>query len=361
MNNVPTMIIRNYLSSDKPQLLHIYERTWGKEKSEYIKKNWDWKYHEHPDIQGPEFPSLVLEMDGRIIGFQGAFPGRLKIGQQTYEALWLCDLMVDPDHRGRAGLRLMKKVLANHPILIGQADTGEEKDAIAYKLWNKLVNNISPNITRVPFLYKRVNIYQGVQEKIGIKPLAWIVDGIWWLFQKLLHGIYKTNINGVSIKQISRFTEKEALFLDELMRENQNIQVRDVEFMNWRYFDCPTTQYKALIAYHESIPVGYIILRNFFHERKKNGRIVDFLVKNGQVSAMKALIKEALRIFRNEDIRMVSTYGSHNEIIANVLMEFGFTTLNSPSLPILGVCPDHNFFIASDWHISFGDGDFDMD
>ena len=60
----------------------------------------------------PELPSLVYEQaDGSIIGFLGVIPRPWRMGGTTLRGAAGTQLMVEPSHRGLAGIQLLQRFL----------------------------------------------------------------------------------------------------------------------------------------------------------------------------------------------------------------------------------------------------------
>lgn len=61
----------------------------------------------------PEIPSWVIEDDGRVVGFLGIVPRRMRFGSRVLRVAVSCQLMVDPDSRGSfAALTLVRRLFA---------------------------------------------------------------------------------------------------------------------------------------------------------------------------------------------------------------------------------------------------------
>lgn len=360
-------IFRKYVESDKPQLLRLYETVWGEEKANKIASIWEWKYHTNPFRQNSEHPSLVAEKDNTIVGFLGAFPARLKIGLKIHEGLWLGDFMVDPKHRGMVGYRLTRMMIDTQPVLIGHADSGNDENAIAYRVWQRTKCKPSRGkkieVTIIASMIKRVSIRDAAFRKIRIRPLAILADRVWRFAVGLRYG-YPPEFSRptVEVIEISRFLKEHGPFLDELMKENGNIPLKTPEYLNWRFFERPGATCTVLLALREKKIVGYIAFRCVNEEGKINGRIVDLLVKRGEKDGLRALLKTAEATLRNKGSRLVRIYGSNEHYVQKELERTGFSNKKSkePIVIVIGQCPDDNFFNEHEWHISLSDGDFEM-
>jgi hypothetical protein len=101
-------------------------------------------------------------------------------------------------------------------------------------------------------------------------------------------------------------------------------QVRNSDFLNWRYKDNPRRKYKvfATIDSNEDIQ-GYLVASITEVFGKRLGLIVDFVVKNDSVS-VKKLVLNALRYFWENKVTFAAAACFPNCIEYNLLKQGGF-------------------------------------
>jgi hypothetical protein len=357
-------IFRRYRPDDKDQLIKLYEKVWGKDKADQIALIWDWKFHGHPDIiKGEYYSSLVAEKEGKIVGFIGALPTKFKAGQKVHDGFSLGDHMVDPKNRGRLGIRLTKTMLKSESTLMGHADTGTYKDKISYRLWSKLRSS-ETDVTYIHNMIKRLSIEKAVKKRSKIHSLAVLADWMWRRVHNLIFW-FRTGGSikpGLAIEKIDRFSENMQPLLNELVDQNENIILRTPENLNWRIFERPNVKYDVLLARRGGEPAGLIILRTLKHNEELHGRIVEFIAKKDDRDCFKFLLKTAINKFWDKKATLVQAYGTPS-FSKKELELAGFSTrkVKHPLYPVLGECPDENFFNHDAWHMSLLDSDFDMD
>jgi len=357
-------IIRMYTPEDKQEIIHLYEKVWQKEKAQRIAQLWQWKYHNHPWQEKEMYPSRVVERNKKIIGFIGAYPAKIKLGEKTLDGLWLGDFMIDPDHRGFAGYRLAKAILEQEPVLLGKTDNGTEEGAISYRLWKKLVAPKKFDMTPVYNFTKRISIENTIKRMTKSLVVAVLCDKLWMLLQDIRLKFRKPNADSeILVKKITHFDEQCEELFKTIMDESVNVSYRTVEYMNWRYVQMPATEYTILIASRNTKPTGYIILRAVKELGKLNGRIVELMVLKDQKTTPAALLEKANRFFRGNKVGIVTAFNFRDEFIQDALERAGYSQFgrSSEALKYIVQCPNKDCFYSERWRIFMGDSDYEMD
>lgn len=357
-------IIRMYTPEDKQEIIHLYEKVWQKEKAQRIAELWQWKYHSHPWQEKGMYPSRVVERNKKIIGFIGAYPAKIKLGEKTLDGLWLGDFMIDPDHRGFAGYRLAKTILAQEPILLGKTDNGSEESAISYRLWGKLVTPREYHMVAVYNFIKRISIENAIKKRTKSSAIAVLCDKLWIFLQDMRLKFRKPQADPeILVKKITQFDEQCEKLFETIIDESININYRTVEYMNWRYVQMPATEYTILLASRSGKLTGYIVLRAVKELGKLNGRIVELIALKDQKTTPAALLEKADQFFRGKKVRIVTAFNSYDDFIQDALERAGYSKLNSSSetLKYIAQCPDKGCFYPERWRIFMGDSDYEMD
>jgi len=88
--------IRPYRSSDREDILSLFETVWDTDRSE------DWlvaTYENNPYFDGP--PMIVADAGERVVGARPFHPFPMRAGASEFVAVYLNNAMVHPDHRRR--------------------------------------------------------------------------------------------------------------------------------------------------------------------------------------------------------------------------------------------------------------------
>ena len=125
------IVVRGYAPEDEPRVMEIIERVWGTDTRNDHAFLWKWKHELDADRQMENNIAQVIVIDGKIEGYSGAIPVKIKIKDQIVEGVVILDTFTDPDSRG-SGVRLMKQQLKNVLIPFGAGNPR------AKELWSRL-------------------------------------------------------------------------------------------------------------------------------------------------------------------------------------------------------------------------------
>ncbi len=137
----------------------------------------------HGPREADEFPSLVCEQDGRIIGFMGVVPVRMVFNDAPCWAGVCTQFVVDSDHRGLTGLLMMRRFVSG-----GQAlSFADERGPIAIKIWDRtggatlafgslrFTRPIRPAAFALCVLEQRPGL--SLLARVAA-PIAWLIDAL---------------------------------------------------------------------------------------------------------------------------------------------------------------------------------------
>ena len=168
---------------------------------------------------------------------------------------------------------------------------------------------------------------------------------------------------GLNFKQINRFDSRIDALTGLYSDRFSLIAYRGSEFLNWRYADCPTKEYKFYVAASGDAILGYIILKETCKDDLRLGYIVDIFADPNNAPVFSYLILEAVKLFRINKIDVVSCVASYAPL-HSILINSNFLIENKERLFIVskkakllnGLIKEKN-----KWFITMGDGDFEME
>jgi hypothetical protein len=138
---------------------------------------------------------------------------------------------------------------------------------------------------------------------------------------RLLHPPYGRRARrGWSITTLERFDERMGGLFDQAARPFDFIVVRSTDYLNWRYCDPAAGRFTVRVAEQEGRLLGYLVLKIAEGE----GSIADLLALPGRSDVVRSLIEDALCIFREAGVELVTCWMISRHPYNGVLRRYGF-------------------------------------
>ena len=339
---------RLYRPGDERQILPLYPRAFqGLQRSDAY---WQWKFHDNPAGQcvvvaeGPE---------GRVLGTLGGLPALVHAAGRTVIASQFVEAMVDPEirhalrervpevvemyvagrRRARAGLfialvdAVVEEVMTKRGAAFMFALPNQDSDGKHRRVGGRFFDQV----TRV------VRPLGGVRAS----PAAW-----------LARARYR-------VRPVQRFGPESDWLWERCRPTFPLATVRDAEYLNWRYRDCPHVRYHPYLAWdrRRERPAGLVVLRMGW-EGQPLCALVDWLVPRDDGGAAPALLACAEREARRAGMREVAAWFSPDSPEQQWFCRRGYRlepthypmlVLAGPELPL--------DWIARHWYYTMGDSD----
>jgi len=176
--------IRPFAVADLPQIAALHQRLFAEGSHlslEQRRRYLDQVFLKNPWSDGDASPSLVCETaDGRLVGFLGVLRRPMSWNGQPITAAVISQFMVEPQHRGLTGFRLLATFLAG-PQELSMTD-GASHEAV--KLWKAMGGVESPlhslHWTRPlrPVAYGLAVLGPRLPAPSLVRPVGAVVDAI---------------------------------------------------------------------------------------------------------------------------------------------------------------------------------------
>ncbi len=283
--------IQQFQIADLEQLLSFLRTAYPSEARKCESAFWRWQFLENPNIQSGEIPVWVAKFGEQIVGQIAAIPVVLKIADRETQAIWIVDLIVSAEHRGKGlGKRLMLAAKEYCPTVIALG-------------FNELSGAIlrSLNYSFIGGLHRyHLMLYPGnaVREISKYRALRNIVNFIYTPFHRRI--VSRTDDKSKCVLPVTRFDAS----LDDLWnraRSQWRCAVgRDSAFLKWQFIKQPGKKFEILGAYEQERLVGCIVL--FFRkpehgDASEKAAITDMIYDSGcSFDVIDILLKAAIRL-----------------------------------------------------------------
>jgi hypothetical protein len=171
---------------------------------------------------------------------------------------------------------------------------------------------IKRNRTQFPFTVNVMVRIRDVKQHLKMRPmknLTIIRYGFSTL--KMLNGVRNVltpapnHLDDFSIEEVSHFDNRIDLFWEKIKDKYDFIIERRSEYLNWKYCDFPTIDYKVKQAVKDGEVLGYIVMELREDDQYVEGYIVDMLAFPDRGDVSDALFRDACDHFDDRGVNNV--------------------------------------------------------
>jgi hypothetical protein len=170
--------------------------------------------------------------------------------------------------------------------------------------------------------------------------------------------------DGASVQTVDRFDAAlDPAWLD-LAKSYAVTRVRDAEYLNWKYVDHPTLDYRAVLVSRAGRPRGYAIWRPAPAGAVETRAVIaDFLVEKGDAGTLRLLAARVLLDAAGLGIDAVAVLTTQ-AWAAGALRTLGFVPSRTRNAWVIagwrGLIPPEWLCTHEPWHVCLGDSDGDI-
>jgi len=300
----------NQLQTDKDQILDLTRKIFGDieiSKSDFF----DWQYLDNPEGEAIVIIAKDDDKKNSIIGIESILPMNLIINQKIIKASLSCNSYVHLNYR--------KKGIFSKLISTVKEESMKKNISCIYGVandnsFNSFIKKGSHEISNMPILFRPLRLSNYFPFPLG--TFLHLFDNFWKIKKNVTPNVSQFN---------DYFDESFEKLTETASKRIPIMKQRTKEFLNWRYKDHPTRQYKTFVLKENSILEGYIITRKTTVKGKSVGVIVDFLINpDTNPTKIKDLIKIALADFWSSGVSVTIAMFGPSTFEYQLLCDAGF-------------------------------------
>lgn len=316
---------------------------------------WDWHFLKPPSVEPDRLPVWLAKSGDRIAGQLAAIPVELNVSGEAKSAIWILDLIVDPDFR-RMGIA-QKLVLAAEefcPYLLGVNTNEQHAPALLQKLGWRIV-------TRIPRFHRILFPGEAVREIRRFVPLRFAANLAFAPFRIGLSGGLR---EGEKVKILDEFDDS----FDELWRESNGqwkcSVSRLADMLNWQFRQQPNKKFDILGYYENGKLLGYAVM--FFRRTNDEGFIDKAAISDicyhptNPKLIVDSLLRASLRLATERSAGGLVT-DALDPLLQERLKHHGFWQVKS-GLQLMAKTPENQevMYDGSKWFLTRGDSDISI-
>lgn len=278
------------IESDVDRLQVFQREAFGEEARQSKPRFTHWAYMRRPGSR-----LSYCQRNGDIVGQQGRLRTTLYIGKREVPAVWATDLRVRDDWKMKGlGVALIGTLLRDYPIVMALGVSDEARKMFRRQGWivlgriDALLKPLSPKG------FQRSNADSTrVTRALGYL-LYWVCKPLDLIMATVMQLVHRNS----RIESVSRLDEAFEPLLERRRRNSGVCCDHSVEFLNWRFVDCPVAdRYQRFALWDGEDLRGFIVLRRA-KRYQKDVMYVDELVADDAVlyRLIAFVIREAYRL-----------------------------------------------------------------
>jgi hypothetical protein len=296
-------ITRNYREGDEQGIVDLWKLVFAEGEQERGElAYWYWQFRDNP--AGP--PKIRLAIDGdKVVGQYAVIPMNLQFMGKSVLATLSLDTMTHPHYR-RQG---MFGTLANElyadlglngmPVTYGFPNDNSLGGFVKKLQWTHICSlPVYVKPLRLDVIAAQVISNPGLS--IFAKPLARATGALAFRPGRLAEQ-YKPNISWLDI-----FDERADDLWDQVYDPAKIALVRNADYLNWRYFQNPSRDYRVISFTKDADLLGYVVLRCMEQFGLRGGMITDLIARPEREDVVQALLDAASEHFLAQGMDLIA-------------------------------------------------------
>lgn len=317
---------------------------------------WRWKYFENP--AGSACVSLALDGE-RVVGRLGFIPLRVRVGRRDVTAALQVDSDILEDYR-KSGTYFR---------LAGMVEKEGQRRALAFGFGfssaaTKKISTAILGFSMVSPVARTVKVidpaqYLSTSFKI---PLIFLPGE---QIKRFIHWrANRPTSNGIVVSEISEFGSQ----FNDLWKKNDSTKiqvVKDATYLNWRYRQCPSVQYKIYTASEKDELKGFIAFQLKLTDGIKHGILSDLFCPPNHPGIMDNLLAAAIKHCLKQGAVSIKCWMPQHHPVYPILVKKGFRPRATKVFLLVtpnanSDIPGHTLQNGANWFYVLGDSDLHL-
>jgi GNAT superfamily N-acetyltransferase len=295
---------------------------------------WDWQYCQSPF--GRPFKPVIAAESGQIIGFNGVMPVDVMYDGAIVPAVWSCDFIVHPAHRGTGVGRRMKERLTDEARLILSLGISDLASPLLLKMgWRE---------------NRDVRVYTRIRKPGSLKGIA--QQTAQWI-SRVAHPSHGQNEVRVELAGHLPSPDEIDMLWGRVGTSYGRAVCRTGRYLHWRYGMHPLARYQFLRLEEDGKLIGIAVLR----ESGTTLHLVDYLGVLDRPSALAELLLAMERLFPDSRRQLCLT---SNRDLQAALLAGGFLKRRGRPRFYVRSRLDEDGDSEVGWFVMSGDSDGDL-
>jgi hypothetical protein len=328
--------IRLYRPGDESQIIGLFQRVFGQERS---LAHWRWKFLGNPE--GAQI-CLAVTDTGEVIGQYAGIPVRVMVDGQTFTFSQAIDSMVDAGYR-----RGLKKPGVFACLFEGFAEAygGEGRVTILWGFTNPEALRIGQRLLGYVPLHRVVKLVRSVEGASHPTTRQRMME-VWDSVQ-------------CPIRSVNRFDGRVDRLWERCGPELRVATIRDARYLNWRYADCPDTRYQLLIAGGTmGMPIqGVAVLRLGWMDQPV-ACLMDWLVPSAAKDVADRLLERSFEEAKLAGMKELHAWFPPSSVWYRFLIDKRFQAVEAACMTVRAFTPAVPLeLLNAYWYYTMGDSD----
>lgn len=340
-----------------PQIMELWGEQYDNEKLEKRKKLFEWITQANPFLNRIDPYYLLLDGE-KVVGMHGLMPLMFSINGKQQRGYFAHDTLISKGYRGKGlGKVILEQMIKMTDSFAGALWFNEPN----YRLYNKSNWLDVPNLSA----YLKVNnpeyfLRKIIKNKVARGVVSEVLKVALAAKEKISNARFQSSTN---IIEVEKFDHRLDDFFSTIEGYYGIMTVRNHAYLNWKFVLKPYNNYRKFIAMDGFGNIaGYIVVKTEKIDTSARGRILDFLVKPGQLEMLRAMLLHCCRELSKNNVAYIQLTTS-SPVVRKIVKECGFMKARRPVYFMIkkweGIFEKNFVANIDNWYVTESDGDGD--